>query len=254
MEFKSLSAVYFSPTDVSRRYALALCEGFGVPFSQKDITSVQSRELISEFSKEDLVVFSSPVYFGRIAPLALDYFKSLKGNGAKAVAMVSYGNRDFDDALAELGDTLSQSGFKVIAGVSVVGRHSFTGDIAGERPDKKDLAEVSAFAKTILSGDEKEVVFEGNRPYKGKIIKVKLKSSVSSACNDCKVCANVCPVGAIDKNDVKKVDLNKCILCHACEVKCPQKARVFSSLPHKFMVKVMKKQFGGNKCENKLYL
>lgn len=254
MDIKNLRAVYFSATDVSKKYALALCKGFGLPFSEKDITTPEDRGFESQFAPEDFVVFSVPVYFGRVAPLATEYLKNLEGNGAKAVAIVSYGNRDFDDALAELGDTLTQSGFKVVAGLSVVGRHSFTDDIAGDRPNEKDLVQVADFAKEILAREEKEIVFDGHRPYEGKVMNPKLKSKVLSSCNKCGICAKVCPAGAIDKNDIKNVNLNKCTLCHACEVKCPQKARVFNSLPHKFMVGVMKKQFGSNSCENKLYI
>ena len=44
-------------------------------------------------------------------------------------------------------------------------------------------------------------------------------------CTACGACAAVCPVGAIDKDDPKRVDKKACISCMRCVAICPQKAR-----------------------------
>lgn len=43
-------------------------------------------------------------------------------------------------------------------------------------------------------------------------------------CNRCGICINVCPVGAIDKKELK-IDDNVCLRCFACVKKCPKESR-----------------------------
>jgi len=43
-------------------------------------------------------------------------------------------------------------------------------------------------------------------------------------CIGCKICENVCPVGAVSVDGVAKIDYNKCIKCGVCAEKCPTKA------------------------------
>jgi len=43
-------------------------------------------------------------------------------NGALAIPVVVYGNRNYDDALIELKDILEFNGFKVIAGGAFIGQ------------------------------------------------------------------------------------------------------------------------------------
>ncbi len=54
-----------------------------------------------------------------------------------AIAIVLYGNRNYDDALIELKDILELDGFKVVAGAAFIGEHSFSNNLAKNRPDEK---------------------------------------------------------------------------------------------------------------------
>ena len=72
------------------------------------------------FTAEDLVVVGTPVYSGRVAPIALESFRHLRGNNTPAVILVAYGNRAYDDTLVELQDTLEAQGFAVIGAGAVV--------------------------------------------------------------------------------------------------------------------------------------
>lgn len=46
-------------------------------------------------------------------------------------------------------------------------------------------------------------------------------------CSSCGFCTNLCSTNAITIcNDEVITDINKCIMCMACVVKCPNKARV----------------------------
>ena len=40
-----------------------------------------------------------PVYGSRVPPVSLERLSALKGSGQKAVAVVVYGNREYDDTL-----------------------------------------------------------------------------------------------------------------------------------------------------------
>jgi len=54
----------------------------------------------------------------------------------------------------------------------------------------------------------------------------KVKPLTSADCNDCKVCADVCPMGSISHDNVREYT-GICIKCGACVKKCPQQAKYY---------------------------
>ena len=68
--------------------------------------------------------------------------EGIYGQDSPAVAVVVYGNRDYDDALLELRDWCVAHGFVPVAGAAFIGEHSYSRPdrpIAGGRPDNPDL-------------------------------------------------------------------------------------------------------------------
>lgn len=63
-----------------------------------------------------------------MAPLALERMKDLRADGTPVVIVVVYGNRAYEKALVELDAFVSGLGFKVIAGGTFVGEHSYSSD------------------------------------------------------------------------------------------------------------------------------
>lgn len=56
-----------------------------------------------------------PVFAGRLPAHAAVFLKSLSGDRAPALAAVTYGNREYEDALLELCDGLENQGFCLAA-------------------------------------------------------------------------------------------------------------------------------------------
>jgi ferredoxin len=247
MLIPSIEALYFSPTGTTRRVVSRIAQAMAdilcpdsVPVHH-DFTLPDARNKRSSFQKGNIVIFGIPVYAGRVPEVLLEYIKTVQGNNALAVAVVIYGNRDYDDALIELSDLLDSQGFSVVATAAFIGEHSYSEIVAQGRPDEGDLTMATQFATRAarkISGDipiDRPVV-KGTRPYrqlvprneKGEKIDLSnIKPQTSSACKMCKKCVDVCPMGSIDRNDVSKID-GVCIRCNACVKACPAAARHFS--------------------------
>lgn len=100
-----------------------------------------------------LAVITVPVYGGHVAPLALERMKELHADGAPAVVVVVYGNRAYEKALVELDAFVTKLGFKVIAGATFVGEHSYSSEkypVASGRPDADDLEYAKLFGEKYV--------------------------------------------------------------------------------------------------------
>lgn len=179
---------------------------------------------------DDIVLVGCPVYAGRIPPIVLERMANLKGDVQKAIAVVVYGNRDYDDALLELSEFLNNKGFNTIGAGAFIGQHCIFPKVATNRPDLEDKTKINQFAKKIKEAiinnrslDLSKV--KGNHPYK-KIVGVPLHPSTDkNKCSRCGKCADECPTQSIDSENPTKTDAKTCITCCRCINKCPQKAR-----------------------------
>ena len=207
-----------------------------------DFTPFENRKESYVFSEKDIIVFGVPVIAGRVPNVLLPFLETIEGNGALAVPVVLYGNRNFDDALIELRDILEEHGFHTVAAGAFIGEHSFSRKLAAGRPDKEDLKIADGFAadiygKLVEGSLQTPVKVDGQeplRPYykprdrKGNhinILKVKPKLD-ESKCTKCGICAEACPMGSIKKDAPGVVD-GICIKCCGCEKKCPEGALYF---------------------------
>jgi hypothetical protein len=85
-----------------------MAKALKVPVEYIDFTLPGGRQGQYSFEEEDLVVLGMPTYAGRVPNKALPFLRELfDGNGALAVSIVTFGNRDFDSSLTELVEETS---------------------------------------------------------------------------------------------------------------------------------------------------
>lgn len=190
--------------------------------------SAEPSAFVEPAADTDLVVVAAPVFGGRLPSAAAEYLKTLKGCGKKAVSLVVYGVRAYEDALLELNDILAEDGFQVIASGAFVAQHSIAPAVGQGRPDAEDLKDISAFAEKVLEKADGAgaVTVPGNHPYKDGM-KVAATPICLPSCGKCGVCEAVCPTGAIKiTEEGVTTELSKCLLCMACKAACPSGSRI----------------------------
>ena len=247
MELERIEAVYFSATGVTgkvvRMLAEALAEELSLPLTCRSFTRLPEREGTLQFGPGDLVIVGTPTYAGRVPNKLLpDLETKLRGGGALAVPVVTFGERAFDNSLAELCAVLEADGFHAAAAGAFPGRHAFTDVLGGGRPDRDDEGRIRDLAGRIagklreMDGPPPPVRVPGDpaAPYyvpKGldggpaRFVKAKPQTDRSKCCG-CGVCARACPMGAIDPADVAEVP-GTCIKCQSCVRKCTHHAKYF---------------------------
>ena len=220
--------IVFSPTGGTKKVADCLTGALEGEVTTVDLTDSKQDFHVVSLTKEDVAIISVPSYGGRVPAVAVERLGMVHGNGARAVLVCAYGNRAYEDTLVELEDAAKQAGFQVIAAVAAIAEHSIARQFAAGRPDAKDAAQFSDFAKQIQqklsAADTSEPSIPGNRPYK-KAGGAGMVPKATKDCTNCGTCAAECPVQAIDKKDPKKVDEKACISCMRCIAVCPQGAR-----------------------------
>lgn len=261
MQITRVSKVYFSPCGSTANIithmaeaAAAQCEA---PLSAVDFTLPAAREKTYRFGPEELVFFGTPVYAGRVPNKIMPFIRDgFLGGGALAVPVVTYGNWSFDDGLVELRNLLEDNGFHTIGAAAVVARHSFSMTLGAGRPNEADLREAALFAGRVAEKAEaldgagvwEPVAVPGTHPPEayytplgidGNPAKfLKAVPKLSGKCDKCGLCAKVCPMGSIDREDPGRIT-GICIKCQACVRKCPRQARYFDDaafLSHKQML------------------
>ena len=233
MHIEKWIIAHFSPTGGTKKVADAIAAGFQTPIAELDLTKADSAITLG---KNDALLAVLPVFAGRVPQISLERLSELKGSGQKAVAVVVYGNREYDDALLETKEALEANGFQVIAAAAFIAEHSIVRSIANRRPDAEDEALCRQFAADIMAktDDAVSVQVPGNIPYK-ELKPSAFYPAASESCVKCGVCAQQCPVGAIPLDDPSKTLNDLCINCMRCVQVCPVSSR---ALPDSFLTMI----------------
>lgn len=247
MKIKTINEIYFSPTETTKKTVKAISQYFNSEIKNFDLLKNPSNNQV-DFDDDTLTVVGMPVYAGRIPQVCVDSLRKLKSSGSPAIAVVAFGNRDYDDALLELKDILEDCGFTIIAAGAFVTQHSIFPKAGENRPDKNDFDVINNFAENcsiILDKFDdiknKKIDVKGNKPYKEVSI-IPIIPDGNRNCTNCGACSKICPTNSIDKDTPRKTNKETCISCSACIHVCPVNARGF----HSILFKIASKKFYKN--------
>lgn len=253
MNTEKVIKLFFSPTGTTKKVVDEICKGIGDECIAIDISSDIEEQT---FESNVVIVAAVPVFGGRVPNIAIERILKMKAKGSRAIAVVVYGNRAYDNALLELKDTLNEIGCKVIAGAAFVAEHSIVREIAAGRPNKTDLEIALRFGKSIAEilkqSDVKEITVHGNPDYKNKKPMGGMAPKANKSCSACGDCVKACPVGAIPADNPRKTS-KSCIGCMRCVSICPNHARALPK-PAVLLVSKVLSSAKNKICEPEIFI
>ena len=278
MDIKRVCGIYFSATGTTEKIVQVMASGLadklmpGEMAEFTDFTLPDVRNCDVTYGDGDLVVIGTPTYAGRVPNVLLPYLKNrIHAEGAIAVPVVLYGNRSFDDSLLELAELMRDNGAKIIAACAFIGEHSFSYKLAAGRPDEHDIKCAEDFVRKIFDKvstcehDVPELLYpvqKGTpiRPYytprdrNGNSIDIRKVLPVTGPeCDKCGICASVCPMRSIDKDD-PAVLTGICIKCGACVKKCPKKCKYFDDKNYLYHMHELEDMYTDTRKEPELFI
>ncbi len=243
--------IIFSPTGGTEKVASIIGRQWSENIVKIDLSDYKTDFPKCSIDSEDRVLVAMPSFGGRAPAVAIERLKKIAGNGAKCTLVCVYGNRAYEDTLAEMEDAAKECGFQVVAAVAAVAQHSIIPQYAANRPDTSDEKQLEQIAQQIADKAVRAASIPGNRPYK-KASGAGLVPKPSKDCIKCGVCAKNCPVQAIDPIKMT-ADPKKCISCMRCVKQCPHDGRKVNATMVSIAAMAIKKACLVRK-ENELFL
>ncbi len=260
---------YFSPTggtlQVTQHLAGTLGRLLHAEVEYHSYTLPREREHLPQFDTDDIVLWATPVYAGRIPNKTLDYVRAaLTHSGNKSIALVTFGNRAYDNALAELVGLMEDGGMKPVGAAAMVTRHSFSDTLGAGRPNEEDLAALDRFANQVAAkislftfhfsllkvpGEaHPEKYYTPLKTNNAPAGFLKAKPSCNpDRCTRCGKCMEICPMGSINGNDGLPSFDGICIKCQACRRICPTGAVAFTDPEYLSHVAMIERTFAAPK-------
>lgn len=237
-----IKVLYFSPTGNTLRVLQALVGALPQqPVEWHPCNTPAEREAVPAFAPDDILVWGSPVYAGKLPNKLVPWWRThLRGCGNPAVLLCTFGNRGFDNALAEMQSVALEGGCCPVAAAAVVSSHAFDGSIGEGRPSAEELAELRRWGAQIRFDRTEGLQLPGSAsaPYY-QPLREDLQPAVflkavprfdTDRCIRCGECAVRCPMGSITLTpEGYPAGQGICIKCMACVRHCPEGA---VGIPH----------------------
>lgn len=226
---RKMTLACFSPTGGTRRAAEQLAAYLGGADTYLDLADAGQRT--ARLGGDELLLLALPVYAGQI-PAVDGLLDGLRGENTPCVLLAAYGNRHYDDALAQMKAALEARGFCCVGAAGVITLHVFAPTLGTGRPNEADCALLAKLARTVSErlerGEVRGVELPGNpQPEPRKAVPV-AKTRNGALCTRCGLCAGACPTRAMDRGTLEW-DMDLCISCMACVHACPEKAMAFDA-------------------------
>lgn len=242
MKILKVYCAYFSPSDTTKKVVKGIAEAFSdYPMEELDLTKYDVRQKKYDFNDSDLLILGAPAYAGRIPAPVAECLSRFHGINTPVVLVGTYGNRALDDTLMELYKNVVDKGFIPVAAGSFSCQHTFLSEVAQGRPDEKDMEIIHTFGKEIRERLRVAVTFgmdplklPGSYPYTKPPMGIfPFEVETNEFCIYCMLCADVCPVHAINPSNPYNIDHTACIRCGSCIRICPARAKSFTEEPFK---------------------
>ena len=233
---RQVTAAFFSPTGGTRRAVEIFTEFLTQNPRYLDLGRRKLRKEKWKFSSGDFLVAAAPVYGGQLPDIQEPLFSNLHGEKTPCVIMAAYGNRHYDDTLAQMQYRLEEQGFICIGAIAPVIPHIYSDILGKGRPDEKDIRIIRKFAveikKRLETGEQygfTSVKVPGNPLPAPKQMKPVEKSFDRARCTKCQVCVQRCPVNAIAQETLQ-IREDRCLNCMSCVKVCKAGARGYDCL------------------------
>ncbi|MGM0418883.1 MAG: EFR1 family ferrodoxin [Thermodesulfobacteriota bacterium] len=251
-KFKNAVIAYISPAGSTRESALTLkkeLESKGIEVSLFEVGRKNSFKPVKKaLEKENTLFFiGSPVYVNRMLPHIPELIEFIENKkNIPVIPFVTWGCVTSGIALYDAGKKLTENNFIFSGALKIPAPHSMTWqskEVIGDgHPDSEDKKIIKEFVEKLLSGLEngdipKKQLKPEDVQHQPEETKLEMeKSSLAAAknhmpekmiseklCTQCGICAELCPVEAIEL-DPYPVFKENCITCFKCVKECPEDA------------------------------
>ena len=228
---RPVTTAFFSPTGGTRKAAEVFTGYLTQNPRYVDLTRRKLRKEKLRFSSRELLIAAAPVYGGQLPVTEEPLFANLQGEGTPCVILAAYGNRHYDDTLAQMKERLECRGFICIGAAAPVIPHIYSPVLGKDRPDEEDRQVLRRFAVEIKKRLEKgesqgfsSARVPGNPFPDPKQMKAVGKTFDKDRCINCQACVQKCPVNAISQETLE-IREDKCLNCMSCAKICKAGAR-----------------------------
>lgn len=252
---KQIRVIYYSATGNTRRIVEKMVEGlqkrWAVPVKWAPYTTPEERAHFGAIEEGELIVWGTPVYAGK-TPNKLRPFieEHLQGCGNPTLLVSTFGNRGYDNALAEMAMIAATHNLRPIGAVAMAMPHAFDGSIGEERPTTEEWGALERYVAELVPEGRAMGSLPGSgdapyyRPLREDLSPAQFLKAVpqvdEARCCGCGECVSVCPMGSVRMSAGGVVVEGVCIKCGACIKGCRQGALSITDEDYQSHVRMLK--------------